>query len=264
MQSLETCHFSLAPNICSSEGTNHPIHSKAGSTPSGWNCQCDGPHWHLQCTFSWHWAGDLVPEPRAYCYGQSISRLVSATKLCNSRLVPPRNLQAADTTLRSWALLASSRNKGLGMTVSLIANTCWSISILMLAPVRDYTTRPSIPCWAAYPQNSVTDALHQLQWQDTIFLQCFNLTEVWIYCVCFNTHGDSLSRRRRSYGRNKESWGRSNALHCIRLLWQTEPGSWDLLALVREEFHLWAGGCQAHTVVRKPHTCKWVRLDPRR
>jgi len=65
-----------------------------------------------------------VSEPRAYSYDQLIARLVSETKLCNSRLVLPRSLQSAETALRSWALLASSRNKSLGMTVSLIANTC--------------------------------------------------------------------------------------------------------------------------------------------
>lgn len=70
-----------------------------------------------------------------------------------------QGLQAADTALRSWALLALSRNKRLGMTVSLIANTCWSISILVLAPVRDYITHPSIPCCVGYPQNGAIDGL---------------------------------------------------------------------------------------------------------
>lgn len=123
---------------------------------------------------SWHWTGDLVPQPRAYCYDQLISKLVSATKLCNSRLVPLRCLQAAHTASRSWALLASSRNKRFVMTVSLIVNTCWSISILMLAPVRDYLTCLSIPCCTGCAQNSVNWCpLHQLQWQNTAFFVVF-------------------------------------------------------------------------------------------
>lgn len=160
MKSLETCHFSLAPNICSSEGTDHPTYCKqAGCTPPGWNRGAVDPTGIYNIPRA---KLTLKRGPDARTQSlllRPINRLVSLTKLCNSRLVPLKSLQAADTDLRSWALLASSRKKRLGMTVSLIDNTCWSVSNLILAPVRDYITHPSIPCCAGYPQNSVTDAL---------------------------------------------------------------------------------------------------------